>query len=229
MSQNNRLILQQTCWYEQNLHAKQTFASSKKKKKNVPTHAITMEFWSICESETSSKLVAMGSKRQKAALKNYLQVNISEGVRLTVLQRHFECNRNRLIKEARIFIAVRRCWWNIDKYSPFSDLLSESRVGVKQLNWGPRMEAGRLRIPSENWTCDKFESGSRMTIRQAINNLVEQGYLYRSVELEICPTSEKWNKNCKEWRDSQKTWFCVDEPKVSQFLVFRLVPKLLRQ
>lgn len=34
------------------------------------------------------------------------------------------------------------------------------------------------KIPSENELCDKFEV-SRMTIRQAINNLVEQGYLSR--------------------------------------------------
>ncbi|MBJ8029797.1 phosphonate metabolism transcriptional regulator PhnF [Bacillus cereus group sp. N21] len=65
---------------------------------------------------------------------------------------------------------------NIDKYSPFP-IYYQIQEWVKQLiedgEWTPGDK-----IPSENELCDKFEV-SRMTIRQAINNLVEQGYLYR--------------------------------------------------
>ncbi|MCM3735970.1 phosphonate metabolism transcriptional regulator PhnF [Bacillus cytotoxicus] len=65
---------------------------------------------------------------------------------------------------------------NIDKYSPFP-IYYQIQEWVKQL-----IEAGEWKpgdkIPSENELCDKFEV-SRMTIRQAINNLVEQGYIHR--------------------------------------------------
>ena len=68
------------------------------------------------------------------------------------------------------------------------------------------------KIPSENELCDKFEV-SRMTIRQAINNLVEQGYLYRKrgigtfVQL---PKVEKIARNDGIHRRHDFSW---DEPK----------------
>lgn len=45
--------------------------------------------------------------------------------------------------------------------------------------------------------CDKFEV-SRMTIRQAINNLVEQGYLYRKRGIGTFVQLPKVEQNCKE-------------------------------
>ncbi|MDM5156243.1 phosphonate metabolism transcriptional regulator PhnF [Bacillus sp. DX1.1] len=65
---------------------------------------------------------------------------------------------------------------NIDKYSPFP-IYYQIQEWVKQLIEDGEWKPGD-KIPSENELCDKFEV-SRMTIRQAINNLVEQGYLYR--------------------------------------------------
>ncbi|WP_081415000.1 phosphonate metabolism transcriptional regulator PhnF [Ectobacillus panaciterrae] len=65
---------------------------------------------------------------------------------------------------------------SINKYSPFP-IYYQIQEWIKQ-----KIEAGEWKsgdkIPSENELCDTFDV-SRMTIRQAINNLVEQGYLYR--------------------------------------------------
>ncbi|COK91743.1 GntR family transcriptional regulator [Streptococcus pneumoniae] len=60
---------------------------------------------------------------------------------------------------------------NIDKYSPFP-IYYQIQEWVKQLIEDGEWKPGD-KIPSENELCDKFEV-SRMTIRQAINNLVEQ-------------------------------------------------------
>jgi GntR family transcriptional regulator len=65
---------------------------------------------------------------------------------------------------------------SIDKHSPFP-IYYQIQEWVKT-----RIDEGKLKpgdkIPSENELCEQFEV-SRMTIRQAINNLVEQGYLHR--------------------------------------------------
>lgn len=69
------------------------------------------------------------------------------------------------------------------------------------------------KIPSENELCDKFEV-SRMTIRQAINNLVEQGYLYRKrgigTFVQLPKVEQKIARNDGIHRRYDFSW---DEPK----------------
>jgi GntR family transcriptional regulator len=65
---------------------------------------------------------------------------------------------------------------SINKYSPFP-IYYQIQEWIKQQIEAEEWKSGD-KIPSENELCDTFKV-SRMTIRQAINNLVEQGYLYR--------------------------------------------------
>ncbi len=65
---------------------------------------------------------------------------------------------------------------------------------IEEGEWGSR----EIKSASENELCDEFEEVSRMTIEQAINNLVEQGYLYR--KRGICTfvqLPESGAKSCK--------------------------------
>ena len=137
-------------------------------------------------------LVAMGSKKAEA-VKELLQGEYSEECPATVLQRHPNVT---VIAIKKLYLyAVRRLLMNIDKYSPFP-IYYQIQEWVKQLIEDGEWKPGD-KIPSENELCDKFEV-SRMTIRQAINNLVEQGYLYRKRGIGTFVQLPKVEQNCKE-------------------------------
>ncbi|MDG4655715.1 phosphonate metabolism transcriptional regulator PhnF [Ectobacillus antri] len=65
---------------------------------------------------------------------------------------------------------------SINKYSPFPIYYQIQEWVKNQIESGEWKPGDK--IPSEHELCEKF-SVSRMTIRQAVNNLVEQGYLLR--------------------------------------------------
>lgn len=52
-------------------------------------------------------------------------------------------------------------------------------------------------IPSEREFAEKFQI-SRMTVRQAINNLVSEGYLTRQKGRGTFVNKKRWNKNSRE-------------------------------
>ena len=137
-------------------------------------------------------LVAMGSKKAEA-VKELLQGEYSEECPATVLQRHpnvtviADQEALSLCSEA-IADEHRQVFTISDHY--------QIQEWVKQLIEDGEWKPGD-KIPSENELCDKFEV-SRMTIRQAINNLVEQGYLYRKRGIGTFVQLPKVEQNCKE-------------------------------
>lgn len=79
------------------------------------------------------------------------------------------------------------------------------------------------KIPSENELCDKFEV-SRMTIRQAINNLVEQGYLYRKRGIGTFVQLPKVEQKLQGMTGFTEDMISRGMKPSSQLLSFRLVP-----
>ena len=93
---------------------------------------------------------------------------------------------------------------------------------MKQLIEGGEWKPGD-KIPSENELCDKFEV-SRMTIRQAINNLVEQGYLYRKRGIGTFVQLPKVEQKLQGMTGFTEDMISRGMNPSSQLLSFRLVP-----
>ena len=110
---------------------------------------------------------------------------------------------------------------NIDKYSPFP-IYYQIQEWVKQLIEDGEWKPGD-KIPSENELCDKFEV-SRMTIRQAINNLVEQGYLYRKRGIGTFVQLPKVEQKLQGMTGFTEDMISRGMNPSSQLLSFRLVP-----
>ncbi|MDW4539263.1 GntR family transcriptional regulator [Bacillus cereus] len=110
---------------------------------------------------------------------------------------------------------------NIDKYSPFP-IYYQIQEWAKQLIEDGEWKPGD-KIPSENELCDKFEV-SRMTIRQAINNLVEQGYLYRKRGIGTFVQLPKVEQKLQGMTGFTEDMISRGMNPSSQLLSFRLVP-----
>lgn len=83
----------------------------------------------------------------------------------------------------------------IDKQSPIP-IYHQLEEYIKQL-----IENGKLKpdeaIPSEREYSEQYQI-SRMTVRQALNNLVNDGYLYRQKGAELLSTSRRSNKSFRD-------------------------------